>query len=63
MENKTDIQSTVSAGACEEAVKMLRSGLSYEDLLCLQDHNMNLLAWFGFEEAARIVAEREEIGS
>jgi hypothetical protein len=31
-----------------------------EDPLCLQDHNMNLLAWFGFEEAARIVAERED---
>jgi len=32
MENKTDIQSTIDAGACGDAVKMLENGITYEQL-------------------------------
>lgn len=32
-----------------------------EDPLAQEDGNRNILAWFGFEETARILAERNEI--
>ena len=32
-----------------------------EDPLCLETHNQNLLAWFSFEETARILADRNNI--
>lgn len=36
-------------------------GWDEEDPLCLETHNQNLLAWFSFEETARILADRNNI--
>ena len=36
-------------------------GWDEEDTLCLETHNQNLLAWFSFEETARILADRNNI--
>lgn len=50
--------------ACEESglapAQLLRDFLS-DDPMAVETQNQNLLAWFGFEEAARMVCDRAGI--
>lgn len=41
-----------------ESISNLLRDFDKNDPLCLETSNQNLLAWFGFEETARILADR-----
>lgn len=42
-------------------VSIFGKNFDTEDPLCLEQKNRNLLAWFSFEETARILAEKNNI--
>jgi len=46
---------------CQPGDLFERAGWDKEDPLAREDQNQNILAWFGFEESARALADREEI--
>ena len=41
-----------------EPISKLLRDFDHDDPLCLEQSNQNLLAWFGFEESARVLASR-----
>ena len=43
------------------AAELFRDKWDSEDMFCEEQHNQNLLAWFGFEETTRELAERNGI--
>jgi hypothetical protein len=63
--HKKDIQKLVadSMSACGEDSMRDWFGVKFdcEDPFCEEDENQNLLAWFGFEETLRTLAERIEL--
>ena len=44
-----------------EPINKLLKDFDPDDILCLEESNQNLLAWFGFEETARKLADRNGI--
>jgi hypothetical protein len=44
-----------------EPINKLLRGWDQDDPLALDTQNQNLLAWFGFEETARVLADRARI--
>lgn len=42
-----------------ESIGNLLRDFDQDDPLCLDTSNQNLLAWFGFEETARVLADRQ----
>lgn len=43
------------------ASELFRDKWDNDDMFCEEQQNQNLLAWFGFEETARILADRNGI--
>lgn len=63
--HKKDIQSLVKdlmSDTGEDSMKgLFGDKFDSEDPFCEEDENQNLLAWFGFEEALRQLADRIEL--
>lgn len=52
------ISETINSIGCDSLTGIFGDKFDKEDFLCLEQSNQNLLAWFGFEETARKIANK-----
>lgn len=50
------LNETLSETGCDSPAELFGNKWDEEDPLAIEDHNKNLLAWFGFEETCRQIA-------